>query len=492
MGTAILMAGCLMLPAQGSAATEANLTLRLTRGQELIYRGTYCEEILSSAMPSKQNLHLDVKVFVLSTSAETTNLAILTQLRSAKLPKKGFEEAAPKSLRLDLVRLNSQGKAEASQGEASLPLKGPPGLEWGMFIETGRNPNHVGISWKSTEANRPPITWKLVGSDNIGSLNCWKVVGVQQTEDWEKPRADRSAWKRTDTLWLVPRLGVAQRVERVIEHREPARQASTEKYSVRYDLESCLQYPGELSKDRQREINLVQQISQALRTIQDQPARSVRQLDVLQARIANHLENQPPTPYRDAVLQVKRRVEAAQRGETTSEGAFVKSDKPPAIAESGQRAPDFVTMDFGARRSVALKDCLGKRILMIFYNPGSRTAIELLNFAQEAQAAHREDLTILGLSMTEDAEVVLKQQADLRLTFPLMHGAGLRQSYSVDTTPKLMLLDAKGIVRGTYVGWGSETGAAILADLKSQIANSKSQIPNPKQVPNYKSQILNQ
>jgi peroxiredoxin len=460
------MAGCLMLPAQASSSTEANLTLRLTRGQELIYRGSYGEETQSSAVLFKQNLRLDVKVFVLATSAEATNLAILTQLRSPELARKGSEEAVVKSLQLDIVRVNGQGKAEASSREPNLPLKAPPGLEWGMFIEAGRSPTEVGI-WKTTEANRPPILWKLVGSDNIGSLKCWKVVRVQQTEDWEKLRADRSAWKRTDTLWLVPRLGVAQRVERVIEHREPARQAPTEKYSVRYDLESCLQYPGELSTDRQREISLVQQVSQTLASIQDKQARSARQFEVLQARIANHLENQPPTPYRDAVLQIKRRVEAAQRGELPSEGTFVKSDKPGAIAESGRRAPDFVTTDFSARRSVAFKDWLGKPILMVFYNPGSRTAIELLNFAQETQAAHRDDLTILGLAMSEDAEVVLKLQADLHLTFPLVRGAGLRQSYTVETTPKLMLLDYKGIVRGTYVGWGSETGSAILADLKN-------------------------
>jgi peroxiredoxin len=342
-----------------------------------------------------------------------------------------------------------------------------------MFIQTVRGQAEAGATWEIAEANRPPLIWKLVGSDNAGSLPCWKMAGVQQTDDWEKPRADRSAWKRTDTVWLIPRLGVAQKVERLIEHREPGRQTATEKYSLTYELESCLNYPRELSQDRQREITLVHQVSRAIIAIQDKPATSMRQLATLQARIANHLESQPPTPYRDAVLQLKSRVESAQRGELPPEPNVSKSEKPLSIAKPGQRAPGFITTNYGGGGPVALKDWLGKPILMVFYSPGSRTAVELLNFAQETQVAHREDLSVLGLSMSEDAEAVLKQQAELRLTIPLLHGGGLRQSFSVDSTPKLMLLDGKGIVRAVYDGWGGETGTAILADLKNMPGSRK-------------------
>ena len=33
--------------------------------------------------------------------------------------------------------------------------------------------------------------------------------GVQQTEDWDRPRADRGAWRRQEVVWISPRTGLA-------------------------------------------------------------------------------------------------------------------------------------------------------------------------------------------------------------------------------------------------------------------------------------------
>ena len=43
--------------------------------------------------------------------------------------------------------------------------------------------------------------------------------------------------------------------------------------------------------------------------------------------------------------------------------------------------------------------------------------------------------------MSGDLDAARKQHADLKLTVPLLDGSGLRISYDVDGTPKLMLLD---------------------------------------------------
>src|SRR5205085_1446607 len=141
-----------------------------------------------------------------------------------------------------------------------------------------------------------------------------KFEGVQQSDDWDRPRADRTAWRRLDVVWMMPKIGVAFRVERTLERREPARQEPSQRSVVRYELESTLQYPGQLFEDRRREILQARSFYESVLPLLPAPGRyPPRTFDAVLARINNHLESQPPTPYRDAIIQVRRRVEAARR-----------------------------------------------------------------------------------------------------------------------------------------------------------------------------------
>jgi len=68
--------------------------------------------------------------------------------------------------------------------------------------------------------------------------------------------------------------------------------------------------------------------------------------------------------------------------------------------------------------------------------------------------------------MSADGDAVRKQRADLKLTMAIYDGRGIRQSYAVEATPKLMVVDADGILRGAWVGWGEETRGAVLRELR--------------------------
>src|SRR5438874_2372588 len=70
----------------------------------------------------------------------------------------------------------------------------------------------------------------------------------------KKARGDSTAWQRRDTVWLSPQLGIAYRVERIIEQRDPLRKEPTHRSVMRYDLDSRLTYPGKLFDDRVHEI----------------------------------------------------------------------------------------------------------------------------------------------------------------------------------------------------------------------------------------------
>ena len=66
---------------------------------------------------------------------------------------------------------------------------------------------------------RPLRTWQVAGTELLAGTTCVKLTGAQQSEHWASPRADDVAWRRKDTVWLAPRLGIAQKIERVIERR---------------------------------------------------------------------------------------------------------------------------------------------------------------------------------------------------------------------------------------------------------------------------------
>jgi len=117
-------------------------------------------------------------------------------------------------------------------------------------VEVPRARVGVQDSWLVGEDGRPPRTWRVAGVEVVTGANCVKLVGVQQSEDWDRPRGDSTAWQRRDTVWLSPQLGIAYRVERVVERRDPLRKEPTHRAVLRYDLDSRLTYTGRLFDDR--------------------------------------------------------------------------------------------------------------------------------------------------------------------------------------------------------------------------------------------------
>jgi peroxiredoxin len=307
--------------------------------------------------------------------------------------------------------------------------------------------------------------WQITGTETVNGSACLKVVGVQQSDDWDRPDGARPALRRTDTLWLAPRLGVAFKVERVIEHKEAGRKEPNQRAVLRYELEGNLQYPGQLSEDRHAEIQQAFAFRDSALPLLPTPAKYGPQLTALLDKIDYHLDHQTPTPYRDAVLAVKQRVEAARRGEVPPQ---VPEDNPaaPKVAAVGQTAPDFLVSSFTSPKSTRLRNLQGKAVLLVFYSPVSSISPDVLRYADKMNTTYGQKLTVVGMSVSDDEDKVKKQLVDLNLTIPVLHGGGLRVTFGVETTPKLVLIDANGLVRGGWLGWGQETPDEVMAELK--------------------------
>jgi hypothetical protein len=358
-----------------------------------------------------------------------------------------------------------QGRLTANGINLAVPLQGPPLLECGPFLEapTGR----IGLeqTWDVAEVGRPVQVWRNTGTEMVGGTLCLKLYGLQQTADWDRPRGDHTAWRRRDLVWLSSRAGVACRLERLIEHREPNSTEPTQWGKVRYELDTNFQYAGALADDRRQEISQAFHFRDQLTPLLAQPARSGPQLAALLKRIDYYLDHQPPTPYREAVLQVKRRAEAARRGESPPAVPEEAAPAAPVMATPGEVAPDFVATDLIGGGSIRPRAWAGRPVLMVFYNPTSSTAAAVLRFAQRL-ADQPQRLTVVGMNVGGDAEHVRRQRSQLGITFPIFDGAGLRISYDVQTTPKFVVLDAANVVRGIWLGWGHETPAEVREELK--------------------------
>jgi peroxiredoxin len=469
--------GCALVPAQATppsrfAPTAPGgdwvLTPRLARGQELVYRGTFSEQATGSRVQFQRAYRVESRFFVLDTPPRGVRLAAFTALqdRTADSGKRGVRaEPISSFVRLERVELDLHGKILPDPAVSlKVPLDGPPTLEVGAFLEAPRGRVVANHSWEAVEVGRPPLVWRVEGSDPAGGQACVKFVGVQETDSWERPRADRGAWRRREVVWMSPRTGLAVRVERTIEQREPASREVSRRSVLRYDLESSTPLPGQLAADRRQDILQALALRDAAVPMLAAPSRYTRELEGIHRKIAYHLENQPSTPYREALLLLRRQVEAGRRGEVLP--VVHEESVRPSVAAVGEPAPDFIATECTGTGSARLARWKGKAILLVFYHPSSVTAGELLRFAQDIHNTYGKFVAVVGMSVSDDTTGVLKQRTALGLGFPILHGGGVRISYAVEATPKMVLVDAGGTVRGSFVGWGHETAGEVLSELR--------------------------
>jgi peroxiredoxin len=434
----------------------------------LVYTGTFLEETHGRSVQFSRTYGLETRLFILDTSPTATEVALLTLIKERSKASPGVKPAQPNSARLEVVRVNPRGKLILdSTAMPALPLDGPATIEHGALVEVPGTHVKAGRKWEVAEAGRPACRWQVIGAEPVNGTPCVNLVGEQKSDDWDQPRADRTAWRRRETVWMLPGLGVAYRVERVLEQREPARRDPGHKMVTLYTLENQVVYPGQLFEDRRDEIHEVYHLAQSVQPLLREPEKAgPRAFEPFLARIAAHCEHRPATPYRQAMDQLKRRIEAAQRGEATPGPAEEAAPVAPVIA-LGRPAPDFVVPDLVTHESAHLRRFLGRPTLLVFYSPTSKQARSILEFAQSLVGnSDRPAVTVLGLAVSDDTEGILKQRRELKLTYPILSGQGLHLTYAIEATPKFVVLDAGGVVRDAIVGWGREIPELLKQELQ--------------------------
>jgi hypothetical protein len=459
---------CVLATAQPADRSEWLLVPQLGRGQEFVYRGTYSEKAASSNLDFERKYALRAVVFVLDATPQGSQTAFLTALRPRSSGRP--EEAAPSSARLEVVRIDSQGHIIADPGiSLAVPLEGPPTIEVGAFVEWPKQALGIGRFWYLEEQGRPVHKWTVDGTESVNGTTCVKLVGVQQSEDWDRPRADHVAWWRQDTVWIGPRLGVACKVERQIKRREPAHKQPFYQSELTYELETRGEYPRQIYDDIRREVLQTHDLAESAAPLLANPVKSAGEIDALLSRIKYHTDHHAVAMpvYREPLLHLQRHLEAARRGDVAPAVAAV-SREASLLAVVGKPVPDFLTTDFTSKDTGRLRQWKGKPLLMIFYSPASPLTESVLHLGEEISHSSHGTIGVIALAMSADAEGVRRQRTEFGLTIPIFDGRGLRQSYAVEATPKLMLIDTDGVLRGSWVGWGGETRDGVLRELQQR------------------------
>src|SRR5262245_30953670 len=131
MNHSLLLLACACSLGQPTSRTEWQLTPQLAPGQELLYTGTYTEESLVPNVHFQRQYRLETLIFVLDAAVRRYDVAVMTSLgEKAARPEPGAKEPRPASVRLELAKLDTQGRLRDGQGAMLLtPLSGPPTLD---------------------------------------------------------------------------------------------------------------------------------------------------------------------------------------------------------------------------------------------------------------------------------------------------------------------------------------------------------------------------
>ena len=438
---------------------------QLTPGLELVYRGKYHEELTGQGVQFQRTYQMETTILVLQEHSQHWDIAVMTSLG---LQNSNARDVIPSSVRLETGRVARNGAVAATGGGSLLPsVSGPPTIECGGFVGFPATRVRRDAVWEVSEPERPTRTWQVVGTEPWAGTTCLKLVGLQQTEEWDRPRADRGAWRRKDTVWLSPQLGIAYKVERIIERRDPARREPSQKLVASYEIKDRLIYRDKLFADRKQEILKAQKFAEEAGTLTAQPAVYRPQIEGLIQKVSLH-SKLPPTPYRRAVEHTQRRLEQARNGETPHDPVRDEPAVPasPAIAV-GQRVPDFVVSSLTAKQSARFHRGLGRPVFLFFYNPSSDTGVQVLRFAQGLQSKHGLNLSVMALAVTDSPELARRQHAEMRLPFGVLDGSGLHLTFGVDVTPRLVVIDGEGILRAAHTGWGFQTPRDITREIEA-------------------------
>jgi hypothetical protein len=456
----------------GGMGAPPDSRIKLQRGDEFSYTGTATEVVDRPGTRLRRSHELTVRVFVLERQDAWADAAVLTLVRRVDdAPVAGVlsdvtglkrEEKTPPAARLDLVRIHDDGTVHAIA-----PL-GPAPLRFSADTPAQRLPTPPLDTFAPSEfgmfaprSKADDDSWTLVGHDFILSERCQHQRQVQHARDWEFPRGGQTSWHRADDVWLSAN-GMARRVKRTIRQRDGIATEPAVRIDVALDLKDQGRAFGRLYDRQRADIEVAYLAMAELGPLMKDAARvGSEPFKQRLTRIDDHLAaTDPGTPFREAVLAVKRQLEAAKRGEAVAV-PMISELVLPRTAALGRAAPEIQVGDF------KLSAVQGRPVVLVFFMPGQDTTEDSLRIADALQKKFGAKITVASMSVFAPAAAGIRDRDRLKLAVPVYDGSSAEAAYGIETFPRFFVLDSAGTLRWTFAGVGNETGRLARGQVES-------------------------
>jgi hypothetical protein len=438
---------------------------KLQRGDEFAYAGTVNEAVDRPGTRFRRSHEISVRVFVLERSPTWADAAVLTLTRRTddapvagaipELTGTKREEKSPAAARLDLVRIHGDGTVHQITPLGPAPLRfsaDTPARALPTPPLDSFSPCEFGMLAPRTKA--ADDSWSTVGYDFAHSERCLHLRRIEHAPDWEHPRGGQVSWHRADDVWLAGS-GMARMVKRTIRQRD----GIAENPAVRIDLALELKEQGRpigRMYDRYRaDIEAAYFAASELGPLVKDAARlGPEPFKQRITRLDAHLEsNTPNTPFREAVLAVRRQLDAARRGEAVSVPTSSATPVPPKVATVGHPAPEIAVGEF------KLSAAQGTPVVLVFFMPGRETAEPSLKIAEALRKK-------FGSKARVAAFAVFAPPPD----GAVHDGTSAVEAYGIESFPRFFVVDSAGVLKWTFAGVGNETGFLVREQVENLLA----------------------
>jgi hypothetical protein len=298
-------------------------------GDEMVYSGEVNEESSRVDLPYKRKSSLEVRVFVLNSTAAYADLAVLTSTQiledpnvagpAASVTGQTAKEARTPAVSLELVRIDAAGKLSllapilpapfvlnektSLRAAPLVPVERPATSELGFYFARPRTPITANSRWKESENTRPDINWQVQEVTTRQGTQVYDIAAVQHTAKWDNPTGTDDSWRRSDRYCIATSDGLTRQFLRTIERKEGIHIA--DRRAVNCELTTPPSpHRGEGYTGIRKEIEAAYAFE-----LEYQSGKTNR----LAERIETFLERHRETPYRVAIEAVRRRAISNRR-----------------------------------------------------------------------------------------------------------------------------------------------------------------------------------
>ncbi len=516
----------------GSLSAEEELSINsitafqsLQIREEIVWTGTYKEEITRQSFQQERLFYWETRVLVLEQRQEGAVLALYNKMvpvenepddrnrnetneidreRHKLLDQKHFSNrlknqktqlnrdnnlllrSMPKSSiflsAIHLFLLSNQGELTEIKKEEWLQnnhlefvigsvgkITNLPQKETSMFLN--RNEFKMGSvgGWYCRQDNLPFWHYRLVGKENWHGSFYPILTGEQQSIHWHLSFSPTtSSWKKTIKIWLNP-AGYAQKGENVTEVRDANSGDINFKATLNYEQKQISHLTQIGHKDRFEEIRQAFILEKRLHQAVPKVGKSTKPFDEWIKSYEKYIENysfRNDLPYRDTLSAMRYQVELFRKGESTEKLIPEEGGIPTIGLAINQIAPDFLAYSWNLHRYYRLHQNLGHPVLLIYVKANADSTTRILQFGQNLQNKFGDSVRVLAVTIGPESKLISEIE-NMKITYPLLKDCQVRQAHTIESTPQMVVLDSKGYVRKIFLGWGSETPFIVQKEILS-------------------------